>query len=89
MSYSCCDFTDDIVAALNIDTEQLGEPNCEIDPSDLADAALEEIERLLDLARNVGGLDLYGVAHMSPDGMRATLLEYREQAQRILNRRQP
>lgn len=46
MTYSCSDFTDDIVSALKIDTDKIGEPDCDIDPSDLADAALAEITRL-------------------------------------------
>jgi hypothetical protein len=49
MGYSCSDFTDDIVRALNIDTDKLGEPDCEVQPSDLANAALTEIQRLQDL----------------------------------------
>jgi hypothetical protein len=81
LTYSCTDFTDDILNALEVDVPEEDYDN----PSKQADLALAEIERLQDLARNAAGLDLYAVAHMSPDALRQTLLEYREQAQRILN----
>jgi hypothetical protein len=36
-----------------------------------------------DLVNNCAALDLYAVAHMTPDVLRATLLEYRNDATRI------
>lgn len=33
-----------------------------------------------ELINNIAGLDLYAVAHMSPDALRATLMEYRYEA---------
>jgi hypothetical protein len=58
MTYSCSDFTDDIVSALHIDTDKLGEPDCEVQPSDLADAALAEIQRLQKFEAALNGKNL-------------------------------
>lgn len=33
-----------------------------------------------DFIKNVAGLDLYAIAHMTPDALRATLVEYRMEA---------
>ncbi len=49
MSYSCCDFTDDILNALNVDVP---DEDCD-SPSAQADLALAEIERLQAIERDL------------------------------------
>jgi hypothetical protein len=38
-----------------------------------------------DLVRNVAGIDLYALAHMTPDALRETIMEYRSAAGKILD----
>lgn len=42
-------------------------------------------KEIQDFIKNVAGLDLYAVAHMSPDALRATLLEYHAEAIELQN----
>jgi hypothetical protein len=83
MSYSRCDFVDSILTALKLDDKI--QPEYADNPAQQADFAVKAIDDLQDLARNVAGLDLYAVAHMTPDALRSTLLEYRDQAQKLVS----
>jgi hypothetical protein len=68
MSYSCCDFVDDILSALKVDVPEKDWDN----PSGQADLALEKIQAYRDLAINIRALDDHALAHMSLDALRAT-----------------
>jgi hypothetical protein len=41
------------------------------------------LQSAIDLVRNVAGLDDYALAHMTVEGLRATILEYRADARKI------
>jgi hypothetical protein len=87
VTYSCSDFTDDIVSALKIDTDALGEEGCEVQPSELADAALKEIQRLQSLkffhaeyASRHFAFDAYGRTETSAiEALRSGLAEHARQ----------
>ena len=66
MSYSCSDFTDDILTALHIDVP---EEDCD-SPSKQADMALDKIQAFRDLAIGLRDFDVDGIARMNPEAVR-------------------
>lgn len=81
MSYSCTDFTDDILSALKVNVPEKFWDS----PSDQADLALARIEAYRDLVINIRAIDLETLDRMSPETLRATIMEFRSQAIPLLD----